>query len=263
MIHTSQIRRAAIRLGAAIVAVALIGVAEASAGTVRVAVATNFLAPLRALAPDFAEATGHSLRISAGATGQLFAQIGQGAPYDVFLAADQARPEKAVENGWALAESRFTYAFGRIALLSGLSDRAATPEDLTKNQTEKIALADPRLAPYGRAAEEVIARLGLTEALRPRLVRGKTAAQAFQFTRSGAAAFGFVALSQIRAVEGEPIDPDRYWIAPETHHAPIAQDAVLLAGAVDKAAALAFLEFLKSDQAKRVLRRFGYSVGQE
>lgn len=263
MVHNSQTRRSATRLAAAIVAIALIGVVEASAGTVRVAVATNFLAPLRALEPDFAAATGHRIRISAGATGQLFAQIGQGAPYDVFLAADQARPERAIENGWALSKSRFTYAYGRVALLSSLSDRAATPEDLIKNRTEKIALADPRLAPYGRAAEEVIARLGLADSLRPRLVRGKTAAQAFQFTRTGAAAFGFVALSQIRAVEGAPIDPSRYWIAPEDHHAPIAQDAVLLAGAVDKDAALAFLEFLKSDDAKRVLRRFGYSVGQE
>ncbi|MDJ0684674.1 MAG: molybdate ABC transporter substrate-binding protein [Alphaproteobacteria bacterium] len=263
MVRTSQIRRAALRLGVATLTIALVGAVEASAGTVRVAVATNFLAPLRALEPDFAAVTGHTLRISAGATGQLFAQIGQGAPYDVFLAADQARPIQAVENGWALAETRFTYAHGRLALLSGLANRQATPEELTKSQSEKVALADPRLAPYGRAAAQVIARLGLTEALGPRLVRGKTAAQAFQFTRSGAAAFGFVALSQIRAIGEAPIDPNRYWIAPEDHHAPIAQDAVLLAGAVDKQAALAFLDFLKSDEAKRVLRRFGYSVGEE
>jgi len=227
------------------------------AGTVRVAVAANFADAATETARAFETRTGHRIVLVPGSTGKLHAQIDLGAPFDVFLAADAASPRRIEADGHAVANSRFTYAVGRLALWSahrGFVDADGTV--LARGDYRHLAIANPESAPYGRAALQVVERLGLTEHVSPRLVRGESVGQAFHFVASGAAELGFVALSQIRKASGAR--RGSVWIVPETLHDPIEQQAVLLARARDPRAAAEFLAFLRGAEAREVLERHGY-----
>ncbi len=235
----------------------LVGAFPAAAADVRAAVAANFAEPAAEIAAAFTAATGHRVRRSTGASGLLFAQISQGAPFDVFLAADQVRPQRAVEAGLAVAGSRFTYARGRLALFSRDPGRVTGPETLATGGFSRLAIANPETAPYGAAALDTLDALDLLPAVAPRLVRGANVAQAFQFVATGNAELGFVALSQIRGDTGGSA-----WIIPADLHDPIDQDAVLLTSAADNAAARAFLDFLKGAETARILEFYGYATGE-
>ncbi len=221
-----------------------------------VAVAANFAAPMEALEAAFEKESGHALTVSIGATGKLYAQIANGAPFDILLAADAERPERLEAEGRAVAGSRFTYAVGRLALWS--ADPALIGEDgaalLREGKFRRLAIANPDLAPYGAAAMEVLEGLGLAGTLRPRIVMGENIGQAFAMVASANAELGFVALSQIA---GD--DRGSRWIPPSDSYAPIRQDAVLLARAAENEAALAFLAYLKSDEARAVVEKYGYA----
>ncbi len=227
------------------------------AGEVRAAVAGNFKAAIEALEPRFEAATGHELRVSTGSTGSLYAQIRNGAPFDAFLAADRRRPRKLAERGLAVPESRFTYARGRLVLWSADPDRVDGPEAL-QGEFRRLAIANPRNAPYGLAAQQALQSLGQWQALQGRIIQGQNINQAHQFVASGNAELGFVALSQLSG-------PDRSergsrWLVPQRHHEPIRQQAVLLERAADHAPAQALLRFLRGDEAAELLRRFGYTL---
>lgn len=231
--------------------------AAARAGEVSVAVAANFSAPMQKIAQAFERETGHKAVLSFGATGNFYAQIRHGAPFQVLLAADDETPLKLEREGLAVAGSRFSYAIGRLVLWSkqpGLVDGQGAV--LRSGRFERIALANPRLAPYGAAAQETLTRLGLLAELRPRMVQGENIAQVYQFVASENAQLGFVALSQVMA-QGR-VEQGSAWIVPADLHAPIRQDAVLLAPGRDQPAALALLAFLKGEQARAVIRSFGY-----
>ena len=231
--------------------------AHTMAGEARVAVAANFAAPMQRIAADFERASGHRLLLSTGATGKFFVQIANGAPFEVFLAADDETPARLEREGLAVPGSRFTYAIGRLVLWSsraGYVDERG--EVLERGDFRHLALANPKTAPYGAAAEETLRRLGLLEKLRPRFVQGENIAQTFQFVASGNAELGFVALAQVSG-RGTPAGGS-LWVVPAAMHAPIRQDAALLARGRDNPAAQAFLAYLKSDQAKAVIRAYGY-----
>lgn len=228
------------------------------AETTKVAVAANFTDAARALSPVFEQTTGHRIKISYGSTGKLYSQIENGAPFDVFLAADQARPAKAEKDGLAIADSRFVYAKGKIVLWS--SDKASFSDGetfLNLKQFKRLALANPKTAPYGVAARQVMEKLGIWSDVQKQLVRGDTIAQAFQFTATGNADVGFVAGSQHKAWKG---DKGAVWEIPETYYEPISQAAVLLNKGADNPAAIAFYEFLKSSQAHEIIESFGYGI---
>lgn len=256
-------RRASRRGGAVIAAIAavaaMLAAGSAHADDVIVAVAANFTVPMQKIAADFAAATGHQVKASAGSTGKLYTQIvAGGAPFQVFLAADDETPKKLVSEGHALAASRFTYAIGQLVLWSStpglVDDKGAV---LSQPQRfNKLAIANPRTAPYGAAAVEVIKALGLTDALTPRLVTGDSIAQAYQFTASGNAELGFVAFSQV-SVPGKSAGGSM-WKVPQSMYAEIRQDAVLLKAGEGSAAARALLDYLKTPPARAVIESFGY-----
>ncbi len=230
--------------------------AQAAAGQVRLAVATNFAAAVQDIAAAFEAATDHTVVLSFGSTGQLFAQITQGAPYDVFIAADQVRPRKAVEDGLGIAGSRFTYAAGRLAFYSATPGLVPGEDLLRAGSFDKIAIANPVTAPYGEAAIEVMDALGVGDRLAAKLVRGTDVGQVFQFIATGNAEVGFVALSQV--VDRED---GSFWVVPEELHTPIAQDAILLTEAAGNDAAVAFLAFLRGPEARTIKESYGYGAG--
>lgn len=225
------------------------------AGQAYVAVASNFVAPMNALAEPFSRMTGHTLTLSSGATGKFYAQIRNGAPFDVLLAADDETPARLLREGEAVQTQ--TYAIGRLALWSarpGLIDGTAAV--LQQHRFQRLAIANPRLAPYGAAASEVLSRLGLAEAARPRLVVGENIAQTYQFVASGNADLGFVALSQVM-LDGK-LASGSVWQVPATLHAPIRQDAALLKHGAGNAAARALLDYLRTPAAQAIIARYGY-----
>lgn len=229
---------------------------SAFAAETSVAVAANFTEPAREIAAAFAKATGHKAQLAFGPSGAFYTQISHGAPFELLLSADADRPTKIEQEGLGVPGTRFTYAVGRLALFSTtprLVDRAGAV--LRTGRFEKIAIADPVSAPYGLAALETMRTLGVEARLKPRIVTGTSIAQAYQFTSTGAAELGFVALSQI-------IDVKRgsRWIVPARLHKPIEQQAILLKTGAANPAARAFLKFLKSDAALRIIRRYGYAV---
>ena len=233
--------------------------AQAQAETVQVAVAANFTEPMKAIAADFERDTGNQVELSFGSTGKFYAQIRNGAPFDLFLAADEAAPERLEKEGGTVAGSRFTYAIGRLVLWSaqaGVVDGAG--EVLKKNGFKAIAVANPKLAPYGAAAIQTLTRLGLLAQVQPKIVQGENIAQTYTFVASGNAELGFVALSQVYT-DGK-IKSGSGWIVPDDLHAPIRQDAVQLARARDNKAAAALLAYLRSDKARAVIRSFGYGT---
>ncbi len=232
---------------------------SAMAGEVRVAVAANFAAPIKAMTDDFRQRTGHTLIASFGSTGKFYAQISNGAPFDVLLAADEATPLRLVEDGKALGASRFTYAIGQLALWSADPKRVdANGEVLRNGDFRKIALASPKLAPYGAAAIETLQHLGLLKALEPRFVLGESVGQAYGFVASGNAELGFVALSQV--LDHGVLKSGSLWTVRESLHAPIRQDAVLLRHGEGNPAAQALLDYLKGANAQMSIRTFGYRV---
>ncbi|MEN9903883.1 MAG: molybdate transporter substrate-binding protein [Pseudomonadota bacterium] len=241
----------------AFVLVAMALVAQAGAAEVKVAVAANFSAPMHRLAQAFEQETGHRLLLSFGATGSLQAQIRHGAPFQVLLAADEETPRRLEADGLGVAGSRFTYATGRLVLWSqqpGLVDGQG--EVLRSAAYPRLALANPKLAPYGAAAIETLTRLGLLALWRPRLVQGDSIAQTYQFVASGNATLGFVALAQVYS-DGR-IARGSAWVVPARLHAPIRQQALLLDAGQGNPAASALLEFLRGGQARAVIRSFGY-----
>ena len=242
------------RLLAAMAALTL-GVSHAA--DVTVAVAANFTAPMQKIAEAFAQDTGHKAVLAFGATGKFYAQIRNGAPFQVLLAADNETPAKLEKEGFAVAGTRFTYATGRLVLWSaqpGVVDEKG--DVLRTSQDGKVALADPKLAPYGAAALETMTQLGLLERLQPRFVQGENIAQAYQFVATGNAPMGFVALSQVM-VDGR-IAKGSAWVVPAKLHAPILQDAVLLNPGKDNPAALALTRYLRSEKARAIILSYGY-----
>jgi molybdate transport system substrate-binding protein len=244
-------RVAGLLAGAGIIAV--LG-APAVAAQVSVAVAANFTRPAEEIGAAFTASTGDKVVFSFGATGGLYAQITQGAPFEVLLAADDRRPAQAVSEGLAVEGTLFTYAVGKVVLYSpgiDLTDGAAV---LRAGAFHHIAVADPNTAPYGAAALETLEKLGLTEAIiAARLVTGESISQTLQFVESGNAELGFVALSQ---VIGKPAN--QVWVVPAEDYAPIRQDAVLLKAGEADPAARAFLDFLKGPEARAIIEKFGY-----
>lgn len=229
----------------------------ARADEVQVAVAANFAAPATRIAADFRRETGHKAHLAFGATGKIFAQIRNGAPFEVLLAADDEIPARLEKEGIAVAGSRFTYATGRLVLWSirpGYVDDQG--EVLNKLGFRHIAIANPKLAPYGAAAIEALTAMKLFDTVQPRFVQAENIAQAYQFVATGNAELGFVALSQVMT-DGK-LGSGSAWPVPSALHRPIRQDAVLLAKGRNKPAAEAWLMYLRSDKAKAVIKSFGY-----
>lgn len=242
--------------------VATFGLAVASAGPVRaaeiqVAVAANFSAPFQQIASGFTAATGHRVLVSVGSTGKFHSQIANGAPFAVLLAADDETPAKLIRDGLAVQGTSFTYAVGKLVLWSATPGRVdARGEMLMRGDFQHLAIANPKLAPYGAAAMEVLHKLGLAQRLAPRIVQGENIAQVHQFVATGNAELGFVALSQV-VVPGQP-PSGSFWLVPAEWHAPIRQNAVLLRVGAEQPAAKALLAYLRSDAARSVIRSWGY-----
>lgn len=237
----------------------LFAMGSAYAGEVSVAVAANFTAPMQKIAVAFEQDTGHKAVLSFGSTGKFYAQIKNGAPFQILLSADDETPARLEKEGATLAGTRFTYATGRLVLWS---KQASVVDDkgevLRKGSFEHIALADPKLAPYGAAAVETLTQLGLLQTLQPKVVQGENIGQAYQFVLTGNAPLGFVALSQVTA-DGK-IKEGSAWVVPAHLHKPIRQDAVTLTAGKDNAAAAALMAYLKGDKATAIIRSFGYEL---
>lgn len=236
---------------------ALAGVAHAA--EVQVAVAANFTAPMQKIAAVFEQDTGHKAVLAFGSTGKFYAQIKNGAPFHILLSADSETPARLEKEGATVAGTRFTYAVGRLVLWSkqaGFVDDKG--EVLRSGRFDYIALADPKLAPYGLAAMETLTQLGLLQTLQPKLVQGENISQAYQFVLTGNAPLGLVALSQV-TVDGK-IKEGSAWLVPAKLHAPIRQDAVVLTAGKDNAAASALMVYLKAEKATAIIRSFGYEL---
>ena len=247
------------RLSVVLATVLALGGIGLHAEEVTVAVAANFTVPAQKIVAAFAAATGHSAKLVPGSTGKLYAQIKNGAPFQVLLSADDETPKRLAQEGAALASTEFTYATGRLVLWSkqpGLVDPKGAV--LMGNGFSRLAVADPKLAPYGAAAMEVLAKLGLQAQVQARLVQGENIGQTYQFVFSGNAPLGFVALSQVM-VDGK-VQEGSAWVVPEQLHTPIRQDAIVLNAGKGNAAASAFVDYLRSEPAKAVMRSFGYDV---
>lgn len=233
--------------------------AISQADEVLVAVAANFTAPMKIIATAFEKATGHKAELSFGSTGKLYTQIRNGAPFDVLLAADDETPAKLVKEGLAVPASRFTYAIGALVLWSakpGFVDNEGAV--LKKGTFAHLALAAPKLAPYGAAAIETLSKIGLMNALSPKFVQGENIAQAYQFVSTGNAELGFVALSQVYA--NGKLTSGSVWVVPTDLYQPIRQDAVILTKGKINPAARDLVKFLKSKQAQDVIRSYGYTL---
>lgn len=229
------------------------------ADEVQVAVAANFTVPMKAIAADFEKDTGHKAQLAFGSTGKFYAQIKNGAPFQVLLAADDETPSRLEKEGSAVAGSRFTYAIGTLVLWSAkpgfVDDKGAV---LAKGDFEHLALANPKLAPYGAAAMETLAKLGLADKLQAKIVQGENISQAYQFAATGNAELGFVALSQV--MKDGKIGSGSAWVVPSVMHAPIRQDAVILANGKGNAAAEALMKYLRSAKAQALVKSYGYAV---
>ena len=241
-----------------LVSIMLAGVASPSfAEKVHVAVAANFAVPMEKIASAFERETGHTAVLSFGATGALYAQIIHGAPFLVFLSADQTTPLRLAREDRAVAASAFTYAVGKLVLWSPKPELVdAEGKILFSGQFDRIAIANPDTAPYGKAAIEVLSKLDLLKQVRPKLVTGNNIAQAFQFVSSGNAGIGFIALSQV--YRNGHITSGSAWIIPDDNYTPIRQDAVLLKSGANNPAATALMDYLRSDDARSIIASYGY-----
>ncbi|MNF50467.1 Molybdate-binding periplasmic protein precursor [compost metagenome] len=238
---------------------ALLSLGSASAAEVQVAVAANFTAPIQAIAKGFEKDTGHKLIAAYGATGQFYTQIKNGAPFEVFLAADDTTLAKLEKEGDAVPGSRFTYAIGTLVLWSAQDGYVDAKGEVLKNgQYKHLSIANPKTAPYGLAATQVLDKLGLTQAVKPKLVEGQNITQALQFISSGNAELGFVALSQV--YKDGKITNGSAWIVPADMHAPIRQDALMLKKGEANPAAKALVDYLKGPKAAEVIKSYGYAL---
>lgn len=245
------------RLASLIAILTVMGTAHA--GEVQVAVAANFAGPMEKLAEQFQRDTGHKAVVATGATGKFYAQIRNGAPFEVLLAADDDTPARLETEGHAAAGSRFTYAVGRLVLWSAREGVVDAGGNVLKTGSYKhLAIANPKTAPYGAAAVATLRKLGLYESVQPRIVQGENIAQAWQFASTGNAELGFVAQAQVWR-DGK-FTSGSGWIVPATMHEPIRQDAALLAKGAGNPAAQALLQYLRTDKAKALIRSFGYEV---
>lgn len=250
--------------GWVIISISAVACATAKAEEVTVAVAANFTAPMQKIAQAFEQDTGHKALLAFGATGKFYAQIKNGAPFAVLLSADDETPTRLEKEGVAVAGTRFTYAVGRLALWSknaSLVDdkgQVLLSNATDKNSFKKLAIADPKLAPYGAAAMEVLDRLGVIAKVRPKLVQADSIGQAFQFVMTENAELGFVALSQI-SIDGR-ITQGSAWVVPQNLYTPLKQDAVLLPLGKNSAAAFALMKYMRTDRAQAIIRAYGYTL---
>lgn len=240
----------------------LLACSNSQAAATLVAVASNFTKPMQEIATAFEKSTGHSANLSFGASGKFVAQLENGAPFEVFLSADDKNPKKLEQDGFTVPGSQFTYAVGKLVLWSAtpgfVDDQGAI---LSKGGFKHLALADPKLAPYGVAAVELLQKLGVYDKLQPLLVQGENIAQTQQFISTGNAELGFIALSQV--IENGKIANGSGWIVPGDKHKAILQDAVLLKTGVENPAAPALLKFLKSPEAIAIIRKYGYDLADK
>lgn len=231
----------------------------AHAETVKVAVAANFTAPMKAIAAEFEKDTGHKAKLAFASSGKIYAQIKNGAPFQVFLSADAEKPALLEQEGFAVSGSSFTYAVGSLVLWSpkpGFVDDKG--EILKTGAFDHLAIASPKLAPYGAAAQEVMEQQSVWSDLQGKLVLGENIAQTFQFVATGNAELGFIALSQV--MKNGKVMTGSYWIIPPEMHAPIRQNAVILTAAKDNEAAKALMEYLKSAKSVDIIKSFGYDI---
>ena len=244
-----------VRAFACALVLALLGGA-AQAADVQVAVAANFTEPAKLIATAFEKKTGDHVALSFGASGQFYTQIKSGAPFEILLSADADRPAQAEKDGLAVPGTRFTYATGQLVLYSATPGKVdAKGQVLKTGAFDKLSVADPAVAPYGVAAMQTLDKLGVTAAVQPKIVKGASIGQAWQFVQSGAADVGFVALSQVINEKG-----GSRWIVPESMHAPIDQQAILLKTGADDPEAKKFLAFLKGGEARAIIKSYGYTV---
>ena len=237
----------------------LLNMPYCQAEEVLVAVAANFKAPMQIIAGNFENETGHKVNLTFGSSGKIFAQIQNGAPFDVFLSADQEKPIQLEESGDTVNGSRFTYAQGQLALWSTVKD---DPKDsLLKGDFRHLAIANPALAPYGRAATDVIQYLSLTDNSKGKIVMGENISQTWQFVATGNAELGFVALSQI--LDPSSIKSGNVWIVPSEFYGPIRQDAVLLQHGASNSAARALITYLSSSKSRQVIKSYGYHLTEQ
>jgi molybdate transport system substrate-binding protein len=232
---------------------------SARADEIQVAVAANFTEAAKRIAADFEKDTGNTVKLSFGSTGAFYAQISAGAPFDVFLAADDDTPKKIVDEGKGIAETLKTYAIGKLVLWS--ADPAlvdASGAVLKSDKFKHLAVADPKLAPYGKAAQEAMEKLGLADKVKDRLVTAGSIAQALQYVMSGNAEIGFVALGQVQPPDGSK-PAGSMWVVPDGLYNPIRQDVVVLASAKAKVAATDFARYLASDKTRATIRAYGYA----
>ena len=238
----------------------LLVVTTARADEIPVAVAANFTAPFNKIAAEFEKETGHKVMSSFGSTGKFYAQIKNGAPFEILLAADDETPAKLIKEGAGVAGSPFNYAIGKLVLWSAKPAVVDAQGAVLKGGGfDHIALANPKLAPYGAAAMETMKAMGVLDSLTPKFVTAETIAQAYQFVSSGNSLLGFVALSQVLKdgkIEGSA------WVVPSNLYTPIRQDAVLLTPGKDKAGALALLKYLQGAKAQAVIKTYGYELGK-
>ena len=239
--------------------ISFLAAASVQGGEVQVAVAANFAGPMQQIAAEFAKDTGHKAVLSFGATGKFYAQIVNGAPFEVLLAADDTTPAKLEKDNNAVAGSRFTYAIGKLVLWSATPDFVDAKGEVLKNGHFKhLSIANPKTAPYGTAAIETLQKLKALEAVQAKLVQGENIAQTLQFISTGNAELGFVALSQV--FKDGKISRGSAWIVPDHLHEPIYQDAAILAKGKDNPVAGALLAYLKSEKARAIIKSFGYDL---
>jgi len=238
--------------------IASAAVTPAFAEQVLVAVAANFVPPFREIAIEFETATGHNVRVAAGSSGNFHSQIKNGAPFDVFFSADMERPKLLEDEGFGVKNSRFTYAIGRLVLWSPNADLVKGEETLRSKNFKRLAIANPKTAPYGVAAMQTMQKLDLWEILQPQIVMGENIGQTMGFIESGNVQLGFVALSQ--ALDPKIKGQGSRWDVPANLHEPIKQDVILLTKGKDNAAAKALMEFMGGTQAKAIIEHYGYEL---
>ena len=239
--------------------IAILTSGMSAAAEVQVAVAANFSAPMQKIAAEFEKDTGHKVQLAFGATGKFYAQIKNGAPFEILLAADDETPVKLEKEGAGVAGTRFTYAIGKLVLWSakpGFVDDQG--EVLKKGDFKHVSIANPKLAPYGQAAIEALAALKQLDAIQPKFVQGENIAQTYQFIATGNAELGFVALSQV--MKNGKIAEGSAWVVPSSLHQPIRQDAVLLENGKGKPAPAALLKYLGSEKGKAIIKSYGYEL---
>lgn len=238
--------------------IAIMVVTPAFAEQILVAVAANFIPPFREIAIEFEKTTGHQLQVAGGSSGNFYSQIKNGAPFDVFFSADMERPKLLEDEGLGVKDSRFTYAIGRLVMWSSNADLIKGEETLRSKKFKRLAMANPKTAPYGVAAMQTLQKLELWDSVQPQIVMGESIGQTMGFIESGNAQLGFVALSQTLdpRIKGQ----DSRWDVPSNLHEPIKQDVILLTKGKDNPAAKALMEFMLGPQAKAVIERYGYEL---